>query len=213
MLQIRRFPDSTAAATEPGSSRIHWKRSPAARAAAFSVPRLHRARAGVACSRCWEACARSIGPRMVRVELGAAARDRRARWPDRRRLDVVRLQPELVGRCATTSCRFRDLCVRCRPLCHSPPARLLLPLAAPLLGLGIAVSGALYFADRRMKKRGQSFPAASPGLWNVARLLPVPAAYAAALSSLAIALLIVANPFFLPFRVLHPVPATCGCAG
>ena len=34
---------------------------------------------------------------------------------------------------------------------------LLLPVAAPLLGIGIAVTGALYFADRRMKTDGQSF--------------------------------------------------------
>ena len=44
---------------------------------------------------------------------------------------------------------------------------LLLPLAAPLLGIGIVVSGALYFADRRMKSRRQSFSRIS-GLWNAA---------------------------------------------
>ena len=44
---------------------------------------------------------------------------------------------------------------------------LLLPLAAPLLGIGIVVSSALYFADRRMKVGGQSFSRFS-ALWNAA---------------------------------------------
>ena len=64
------------------------------------------------------------------------------------------------------------------------------------------VSGALYFADRRMKSADNHFRG-FPGLWNVVAfylfLLHLPPA----LASLAVALLIVAT--FLPFHVLHPV--------
>jgi phosphatidylcholine synthase len=78
----------------------------------------------------------------------------------------------------------------------------LLPLAAPLLGIGIAVSGALYFADRRMKAADNHFRG-FPGLWNAAAfylflLHPPPA-----LASLGIAILIVLT--FVPFHVLHPI--------
>ena len=79
---------------------------------------------------------------------------------------------------------------------------LLLPLAAPLLGAGIAVSGALYFADRRMKSEDNHFRG-FPGLWNVAAfylfLLHLPPA----LSSLGVAVLIALT--FAPFRVVHPI--------
>jgi phosphatidylcholine synthase len=70
------------------------------------------------------------------------------------------------------------------------------------LGVGIAVSGALYFSDRRMKAADNHFRG-FPGLWNIAAfylfLLHLPPA----LSSLAVAVLIVLT--FVPFRVLHPI--------
>ena len=79
---------------------------------------------------------------------------------------------------------------------------LLLPIAAPLLGVGIAVSGALYFSDRRMKSADNHFRG-FPGLWNIAAfylfLLRLPPVW----SSLAIATLIVLT--FVPFHVLHPI--------
>jgi phosphatidylcholine synthase len=79
---------------------------------------------------------------------------------------------------------------------------LLLPLAAPLLGAGIAVSGALYFADRRMKAEDNHFRG-FPGLWNIAAfylfLLHLPPAW----SSLGMAVLIALT--FAPFHVIHPV--------
>ena len=75
-------------------------------------------------------------------------------------------------------------------------------MAAPLLGIGIVVSGALYFADRRMKTDDNHFRG-FPALWNAAAfylflLHPRPW-----LASLAVALLIVLT--FVPFNVLHPV--------
>src|SRR6266702_7543032 len=79
---------------------------------------------------------------------------------------------------------------------------LLLPLAAPLLGAGIVVTGALYFADRRMKAADNHFRG-FPALWNAAAfylfLLHLPPAS----SSLAVAVLIALT--FVPFHVLLPV--------
>jgi phosphatidylcholine synthase len=79
---------------------------------------------------------------------------------------------------------------------------LLLPVAAPLLGIGIVVSSALYFADRRMKASDNHFRG-FPALWNVAAfylfLLHLPPA----LSSLGIAVLIALT--FASFHVVHPV--------
>jgi phosphatidylcholine synthase len=79
---------------------------------------------------------------------------------------------------------------------------LLLPLAAPLLGAGIVVTGALYFADRRMKTADNHFRG-FPALWNGAAfylfLLHLPPA----LASLGIAILIALT--FVPFHVVHPI--------
>jgi phosphatidylcholine synthase len=74
-------------------------------------------------------------------------------------------------------------------------------LAAPL-GIAIVMSGALYFADLRMKTDDNHFRG-FPTLWNAAAfylflLKPSPWIATAMMS-----LLVVAT--FLPFRVLHPV--------
>jgi len=79
---------------------------------------------------------------------------------------------------------------------------LLLPLLAPVLGIGIAVSGALYFADRRMKSADNHFRG-FPGLWNFAAFYLFLLHWPPAASSLAVVVLTVAT--FLPFHVLHPV--------
>jgi phosphatidylcholine synthase len=118
-----------------------------------------------------------------------------ARW-----LDVARLQPNWSG-------DMLDLVVDFVTYVFVPAyaitaSGLLLPLAAPLLGIAIAVSGALYFADRRMKSADNHFRG-FPGLWNVAAfylflLHPQPA-----ISSLAGAALVALT--FAPFHVVHPV--------
>ena len=46
---------------------------------------------------------------------------------------------------------------------------LLVPLPAPLLGIGIVVSGALYFADRRMKTVRQPFSRLSDAMERLRR--------------------------------------------
>jgi phosphatidylcholine synthase len=79
---------------------------------------------------------------------------------------------------------------------------LLLPVAAPLLGAGVVVSGALYFADRRMKAADNHFRG-FPALWNAAAFYLFLLHLSPALSSLAVAALIVLT--FVPVHVLHPV--------
>src|ERR1700693_307741 len=107
------------------------------------------------------------------------------------RLDVARVQPNWSGDVLDLVVDFVTYVFV--PAYAITASDLLLPLAAPLLGAGIAVSGALYFADRRMKSEDNHFRG-FPGLWNVAAfylfLLHLPPA----LSSLGVAVL-----FALPF--------------
>lgn len=81
-------------------------------------------------------------------------------------------------------------------------SRLLGPLVGPLIAAGVVMSGAIYFADRRMKADDNHFRG-FPALWNVAAfylflLTPPPAVAAVGLT-----LLIVLT--FVPLRVIHPV--------
>jgi phosphatidylcholine synthase len=82
---------------------------------------------------------------------------------------------------------------------------LLIPMAAPLLGAAIVISGALYFADRRMKTDDNHFRG-FPALWNAAAfylflLKPPPV-----VGSVLLAALVILT--FVPFNVLHPVRTT-----
>src|SRR5437588_8043291 len=121
--------------------------SPAARAAAFSVHILTALGAGVALLALLEAVREHWAAMFgwLGVALVIDAID----GPMARRLDVVRLQPNWSG-------DVLDLVVDFATYVFVPAYAIaagghLLPLAAPLLGVGITVSGALYFADRRMK--------------------------------------------------------------
>jgi len=132
--------------------------------------------------------------------LGVALVIDAADGPIARRLDVVRLQPNWSG-------DILDLVVDFVTYVFVPAyaitaSHLLLPIAAPILGIGIVVSGALYFADRRMKSDDNHFRG-FPGLWNIAAFYLFLLKWPPILSSLAIAILIIAT--FLPFWVLHPV--------
>jgi phosphatidylcholine synthase len=118
-----------------------------------------------------------------------------ARW-----LDVERLQPNWSGEVLDLVVDFVTYVFV--PAYAITESGLLLPLAAPLLGAGIAVSGALYFADRRMKSPDNHFRG-FPGLWNVAAFYLFMLQWPPVLSSLAVFALIIAT--FLPFNVLHPV--------
>src|ERR1700756_4468588 len=120
--------------------------------------------------------------------------------PMARRLDVVRLQPDWSG-------DVLDLVVDFVPYVFVPAyaitaSGLLWPIAAPVLGAGIAVSGALYFADRRMKSDDNHFRG-FPGLWNIAAFYLFLLHWPPTVSSLSIAALIALT--FMPFYVVHPV--------
>src|SRR3979411_586217 len=172
--------------------------SPATRATAFSVHIFTAMGAGVALLALLEAVREHWAAMFgwLGVALVIDALD----GPIARRLDVVRVQPNWSGDVLDLVVDFVTYVFV--PAYAITTSGLLLPLAAPLLGAGIAVSGALYFADRRMKAEDNHFRG-FPALWNAAAfylfLLHLPPA----LSSLAVAVLIVLT--FVPFHVLHPV--------
>ncbi|MBN8982200.1 MAG: phosphatidylcholine synthase [Rhizobiales bacterium] len=79
---------------------------------------------------------------------------------------------------------------------------LLIPLATPMLGVAIVVSGALYFADKRMKGEDNHFRG-FPALWNAAAFYLFLLKPPAAVGSLLLAILVVLT--FVPFNVMHPL--------
>jgi phosphatidylcholine synthase len=123
--------------------------------------------------------------------------------PMARRLDVVRLQPDWSGEVLDLVVDFVTYVFV--PAYAISSSGLLLPFTSQLLGAGIVISGALYFADRRMKASDNHFRG-FPTLWNAAAfylflLRPQPV-----LASLAMAGLIVLT--FVPIHVIHPVRVT-----
>jgi phosphatidylcholine synthase len=172
--------------------------SPATRATAFSVHIFTAMGAGVALLALLEAVREHWAAMFgwLGVALVIDALD----GPIARRLDVVRVQPNWSG-------EVLDLVVDFVTYVFVPgyaitASGLLLPVAAPLLGAGVVVSGALYFADRRMKAADNHFRG-FPALWNAAAFYLFLLHLSPALSSLAVAALIVLT--FVPVHVLHPV--------
>jgi phosphatidylcholine synthase len=172
--------------------------SPATRATAFSVHIFTAMGAGVALVALLEAVREHWAAMFgwLGVALVIDALD----GPIARRLDVVRVQPNWSG-------DVLDLVVDFVTYVFVPgyaitASGLLLPVAAPLLGAGVVVSGALYFADRRMKAADNHFRG-FPALWNAAAFYLFLLHLSPALSSLAVAALIVLT--FVPVHVLHPV--------
>jgi phosphatidylcholine synthase len=168
------------------------------RAAAFSVHVFTALGAGIALLALLEA-AREHWAAMF-WWLGVALLIDALDGPIARRLDVERLQPDWSGEVLDLVVDFVTYVFV--PAYAIAESGLLLPLAAPLLGVGISVSGALYFADRRMKRSDNHFRG-FPGLWNVAAFYLFMLQWPPVLSSLAVLVLIFAT--FLPFHVLHPV--------
>lgn len=82
---------------------------------------------------------------------------------------------------------------------------LLIPLATPLLGGAIVISGALYFSDRRMKTDDNHFRG-FPALWNGAAFYLFLLKPPAAAGSIALAILVALT--FVPFHVMHPLRTT-----
>ncbi len=167
------------------------------RAAAFSVHIFTALGAGVALIAMLEAV-REHWTSMF-AWLGVALIIDAIDGPIARRLDVVRLQPNWSGDILDLVVDF--LTYVFVPAYAITAGGLLLPLAAPLLGIGIVMSSALYFADRRMKASDNHFRG-FPALWNAAAfylfLLHLPPW----LASLAVAVLIALT--FVPIHVVHP---------
>jgi phosphatidylcholine synthase len=172
--------------------------SSAIRAAAFSVHILTALGAGLALIALLEAV-REHWAAMFGW-LGAALVVDALDGPLARRLDVARVQPDWSGEVLDLVVDFVTYVFV--PAYAITASTLLLPTAAPLLGAGIAVSGALYFSDRRMKAADNHFRG-FPALWNLVAfylfLLHLPPA----VSSLAVGILIVLT--FVPIHVLHPI--------
>src|ERR1700758_1512789 len=197
-VQTKPIPDSTAPRMDQLDPPVSVSITPRKRVAAFSVHVFTALGSGLALLALLEAVrehwAAMFAWLFIALVIDAAD------GPMARRLDVVRLQPNWSG-------DILDLVVDFVTYVFVPAyavtaSRLLMPVAAPVLGVGIAVSGALYFADRRMKSEDNHFRG-FPGLWNAAAFYLFLLHWPPALSSLMVAALIVAT--FLPFHVLHPV--------
>jgi len=174
------------------------KPTPAIRAAAFSVHIFTAFGAAIALLAMLEAV-REHWAAMFQW-LGVALIIDAIDGPIARRLNVKDVQPNWSGDVLDLVVDFVTYVFV--PAYAITASGLLLPLAAPLLGVGIAVSGALYFSDRRMKSADNHFRG-FPGLWNVAAFYLFLLHLSPALSSLAVALLIAST--FAPFHVVHPV--------
>ncbi len=178
---------------------LHVSRaSPLVRAAAFSVHVFTASGAGVALIALLEA----VREHWIAMFwwLGVALVIDGVDGPMARRLEVERIQPNWSG-------EILDLVVDFVTYVFVPAyaiaaSGLLWPLAAPILGVGITVSGALYFADRRMKSADNHFRG-FPGLWNIAVFYLFLLHWPPAASTIAVAILIVLT--FMPFHVVHPV--------
>src|SRR3954463_12023582 len=162
-----------------------------ARAAAFSVHIFTAMGAGIALIALLEAVREHWAAMFA--WLGVALIVDALDGPIARQLDVERVQPNWSG-------EVLDLVVDFVTYVFVPAYAItaggrLLPVAAPLLGAAIVVSGALYFGYRRMKTSDNHFRG-FPALWNAVAfylfLLQLPPA----LSSLLVALLIVLT--FMP---------------
>jgi len=171
---------------------------PAIRAAAFSVHVFTALGAGVALIAMLEAVREHWAAMFA--WLGVALIIDALDGPIARRLDVVRVQPNWSGEVLDLVVDFITYVFV--PAYAITASGLLLPLAAPLLGIGIVVTGALYFADRRMKTDDNHFRG-FPALWNAAAFYLFLLHWPPAASTLAVAALIVLT--FIPFHVLHPV--------
>jgi len=197
-MQMKAIPDSNPAAMDQADPQVTVNAPARLRAAAFSVHVFTALGAGMALLALLEAV-REHWSSMFGW-LGAALVIDGVDGPLARRLNVVRLQPNWSGEVLDLVVDFVTYVFV--PAYAIATSGLLLPLAAPLLGVAIAVTGALYFADRRMKSDDNHFRG-FPGLWNLVAfylfLLHLPPA----LGSIGIAVLIVLT--FVPFHVIHPV--------
>lgn len=172
--------------------------TPARRAAAFSVHVFTALGAGVALLAMLEAVREHWSAMFC--WLGIALVIDGLDGPLARRLDVANVQPDWSGDVLDLVVDFTTYVFV--PAYAITASGMLLPLAAPVLGVGVAVTGALYFADRRMKSDDNHFRG-FPGLWNIAAFYLFLLQPSPALASLAVAILIALT--FVPFHVIHPM--------
>src|SRR5207302_9808334 len=197
-VQIEAIPDSTAGQMDKANKQDSSSASPRTRAAAFSVHIFTALGAGIALIALLEAVREHWAAMFA--WLGLALVVDALDGPIARRLDVARVQPNWSGEVLDLVVDFVTYVFV--PAYAITASGLLLPLAAPLLGAGVVVSGALYFADRRMKAADNHFRG-FPALWNAAAFYLFLLHLAPAISSLAVAILIVLT--FVPFHVVHPI--------
>ncbi|MCO5129368.1 MAG: phosphatidylcholine synthase [Xanthobacteraceae bacterium] len=172
--------------------------TPARRRAAFGVHVLTALGAGIALIALMEAVREHWAAMFgwLGVALVVDAVD----GPLARRLDVAAAQPRWSGETLDLVVDF--LTYVFVPAYAIAASRLLPPVAAALIGVGIVVTSALYFADRRMKTADNYFRG-FPALWNAAAFYLFLLRPSPWLSTLAMAVLIVLT--FAPIHVLHPV--------
>jgi phosphatidylcholine synthase len=183
---------------DPLNQPVSTPASPGTRAAAFSVHVFTAMGAGIALVALLEAVREHWSAMFA--WLGLALVVDALDGPIARRLDVVRVQPNWSGEVLDLVVDFVTYVFV--PAYAITASGLLLPLPAPLLGAGIAISGALYFADRRMKTPDNHFRG-FPALWNAAAFYLFLLQMRPWLSSLLVAALIALT--FVPVNVLHPV--------
>ncbi|WGD48549.1 phosphatidylcholine synthase [Bradyrhizobium sp. CB1650] len=174
------------------------KPTPAVRAAAFSVHVFTACGAALALLAMLEAV-REHWAAMFQW-LGVALIVDAIDGPIARRLDVKNVQPNWSGDVLDLVCDFVTYVFV--PAYAIVASGLLLPVAAPLLGIAIIVTSALYFADLRMKADDNHFRG-FPALWNAAAFYLFLLHWSPVASTLLVAALVVLT--FVPFHVLHPV--------
>ena len=197
-MQIGAIPDSTAGVMDQTSQPDSSPASQRVRAAAFGVHVFTALGGGIALLAMLEAV-REHWANMFGW-LGVALIIDAIDGPIARKLDVIRLQPNWSGEVLDLVVDFVTYVFV--PAYAITASGLLLPLAAPILGIGIVVSSALYFADRRMKASDNHFRG-FPALWNAAAFYLFLLHMSPTLSTLVVVVLIALT--FAPFHVLHPI--------
>src|SRR5260370_36235137 len=152
-VQIKTIPDSTAGQMDQINKQDSSSASPGARAAAFSVHIFTALGAGIALLALLEAVREHWAAMFA--WLGLALVVDALDGPIARRLDVARVQPNWSGEVLDLVVDFVTYVFV--PAYAITASGLLLPPTAALLGVGIAMSGALYFAYRRMQSGGNHF--------------------------------------------------------
>lgn len=189
LLVIGRMTDSHAPVRSPDASM---------RVRAFAVHLLTASGAALALLALLEAVREHWS--MMFVWLGLALVVDGIDGPLARRLDVAEVLPDWSGETLDLVVDF--LTYVFVPAYAIVASKLLLPIAGPLAAIAIVMSGALYFADRRMKTADNHFRG-FPALWNAAAFYLFLLKPSPGLATVLLAGLVVLT--FVPFRTLHPI--------